>query len=250
MSIGSVASQAFVPNKIADLVLWLEAPDLGTITESAGFVSGWEIKSVLGVGDAIQGTGSEQPLTGTNTIGGKNVITFDAFDDRLVIAVNTVLKGLWETGATLICAYRSNTVTAFGRLIASGTEWGLFKSGGDTQFGLIADFTTTNADFRSDSLYSASAAEIVAITYDASSTSNVPAYYLNGSLIGTTVGITPVGTYVPADGSIGIGNETFSNIRPFGGDIAEIIIIKRIITPGELLEAHTYLSNKYGITLA
>jgi len=66
MSIGIKASQAFSPNKIADLALWLEATDLGTIIESGGAVSQWNDKSSNGL-NVTQGTGSAQPMTGVNT---------------------------------------------------------------------------------------------------------------------------------------------------------------------------------------
>lgn len=249
MSIGINASQAFSPNKFADLALWLEAPDLGKITESSGVVSSWKIKSVIGVGDATQGTEAEKPSTGVNTIGGKNVITFDDTDDRLVIAANAVLAGLWATGATLIAVYRSGLTTGFGRLISSDPEWKLFKVTAGTKFGLIVDFTTTNGDFRSATQYSPNTVEIVALTYDASSDVNKPVWYLNGAIISPNTG-QPVGTYVLGGGSVAVGNDVTTNTNPFDGDIAEIIIYKRIIPFNEVLEAHTYLSNKYEITLA
>ena len=42
--IGVIASQAFVPNKPADLILWLEASDISTITDSVDLFPGGMIR--------------------------------------------------------------------------------------------------------------------------------------------------------------------------------------------------------------
>ncbi len=57
---------------------WFDAADTtpGNIVESGGLVSLWADKSGEGR-DATQGTGSEQPTTGAETLGGLNVITGD-----------------------------------------------------------------------------------------------------------------------------------------------------------------------------
>jgi hypothetical protein len=54
--------------------MWFDATDASTITESAGLVSQWGDKSG-NLNHLTQGTGSLQPTTGANTIGGLNVIT-------------------------------------------------------------------------------------------------------------------------------------------------------------------------------
>jgi len=246
---GIIATQSLLPNGVAGLKLWMDATDLSTITEPDGAVSAWKPKSVLGVGDAIQGVGANQPLSGINTIAGKNVITFDTSDDQLVIAVNSVLEGLWATGATIISVYSAFGTSGFARLVDGSPEWGLFKDSSGSRFIFSADFTTTNADFRSDTVHSVNKPEIFAITYNANSDSNLPVFYLNGSTNSLSIITMPVGTYVPADGLVGIGNRSNSTAQPFDGDIGEIIIYGRIITPSELFGVHTYLSNKYEIPL-
>ena len=58
---------------------WFDAGDSGTITESAGAVSQWDDKSGNGY-HMTQGTGADQPLTGTRSLGGLNVIDFSSTD--------------------------------------------------------------------------------------------------------------------------------------------------------------------------
>jgi len=69
-----------LPTELANLVLWLDAADTGTITDSGGVVSGWDDKSTNGF-DLEQLTGGLQPTTGTRTVNGLNVIDFN--DDLL-----------------------------------------------------------------------------------------------------------------------------------------------------------------------
>ncbi len=81
----------FAPDRIADLTLWLDAADTATITQAGGMVSAWQDKSGSG-NDVVQGTPGSEPITGLNTMGGRNVITFDGandFLDKVSFAGNT-----------------------------------------------------------------------------------------------------------------------------------------------------------------
>jgi len=76
----------FAPSQIAGLQVWLDAADLSTITESGGAVSQVDDKSG-NLNHATQGDGARQPLTGTQTIGGRNALEFLA--DQLIVPNNT-----------------------------------------------------------------------------------------------------------------------------------------------------------------
>ena len=60
-------------------LLWLDASDTSTITESGGAVSQWADKSEND-NHVSQGTGSAQPSTGIRTVNALNVIDFDGDD--------------------------------------------------------------------------------------------------------------------------------------------------------------------------
>lgn len=65
---------AFTPLDLPNLLLWLDASDASTITESSGLVSQWDDKS--GNGNHVTASGSSRPTTGTRTIGGVNGLDF------------------------------------------------------------------------------------------------------------------------------------------------------------------------------
>jgi hypothetical protein len=70
----------WTPSFITTTALWLDASDANTITESGGTVSQWDDKSGNG-NDVSQDTEIKQPATGSNTIGGLNVLLFDGSND-------------------------------------------------------------------------------------------------------------------------------------------------------------------------
>lgn len=72
--------------------LWLDASDLTTITASSGAVSEWRDKS--GNGYAFtQSTSTLQPTTGTTTLNGLDVLSFDGIDDWMV---STAAASEWK----------------------------------------------------------------------------------------------------------------------------------------------------------
>lgn len=72
-------SNGWTPAALPSLSLWLDASDSATITASGGSVSQWNDKS--GAGNHVtQGTSSMQPTTGTTTLNGLNVVSFDGTD--------------------------------------------------------------------------------------------------------------------------------------------------------------------------
>lgn len=74
---GKKESAVFSPLDLSPL-LWLDASDESTITESGGAVSQWDDKSGNG-NHVVQAAGGLQPTTGVNTFNGLNVLYF-AYD--------------------------------------------------------------------------------------------------------------------------------------------------------------------------
>lgn len=71
------------------------------------------------------------------------------------------------------------------------------------------------------------------ITYDSSSTSNLPLIYLNGVSQTVVIGTTPSGTRTDNAEVYNIGNRGDNNNRNWGGDLAEFAIWDRILSDGE-----------------
>jgi hypothetical protein len=86
------------PRDIAGCQLWLDASDASTITASGSEVTAWADKSATG-SSWTRVSDANGPATGTQTMGGKNVIVFDGTNDGLsaVTPLNTSmpLTFLW-----------------------------------------------------------------------------------------------------------------------------------------------------------
>lgn len=71
------AAILWTPEEISTLA-WFDASDASTITTTSGAVTGWNDKS--GNGFNLTTSSSVGPATGTNTLGGLNVLAFDQGD--------------------------------------------------------------------------------------------------------------------------------------------------------------------------
>lgn len=127
----------FSPLDISGLALWLDASDTSpsNIQQTSGSVNQWNDKSGNG-NHATQGTGVNQPITGTRTINSLNVLDFDGSNDFLDI--KSGIYNISNGDNTLLCVCFSDN-TAVNQAIfretnyrfsylASGTQL-LFQNG-------------------------------------------------------------------------------------------------------------------------
>lgn len=75
----AVPTSAFSPSDLPGLAAWYDASNAASITSSGGAVSQWNDLSGNGW-HLTQGTGSNQPTTGTRTVNGLNTLDFDGGD--------------------------------------------------------------------------------------------------------------------------------------------------------------------------
>jgi len=131
--IGILASQSgapgpppppVVPTVVTNSVMWMDAADLSTITESSGSVSQWNNKGSLG--NFTQASGALQPTTGASTLNGLNVLDFAA--DYLTAANTNEWKFLHDgTKYVLVAVHRQTTANSgrfFGNDAVGGAERG------------------------------------------------------------------------------------------------------------------------------
>ncbi len=95
--------------------LWLDASDASTIIESEGSVSQWNDKSGNDL-HLTQATGTNQPLSGSETIGGMNGILFDGVDDVLISSSNPF--GTQISDASIFFAMKPKSVSTTGVLFS------------------------------------------------------------------------------------------------------------------------------------
>lgn len=247
-----LSAQAFSPNKISDLVFWLDASDPGTIIESGGFVSQWLDRSKQG-NDVDQPDGAEQPRIDIVTLNGKPTVLFDGVSghmdmsfldtstfttgDRTIIAVIRVDESVPDalrigiifgnTNALPNANFEAHTT---GRL---RTYW---------NSGFPSFFSGAGFDLRDDN------GAIVATTRSSSANTQ----HINGFLSGSGIPGSAIVLNKPfrVGGDYRNGQDAVSAPGiPFEGAIAELIVYDKAISDAERLRLEQYLSNKWGIAL-
>jgi len=217
---------AFSPLDLSP-VLWLDAADTSTITESGGAVSQWDDLSGNG-NNFVQATAADQPTTGATTFNSLNVIDFAAdFMSGTVTFVQT-------TGWVFIVASWSAAVrNALYGGPSSVNDPGLYQSGsGSTGWTAIPATATT-------------------YTVGSSSTGD-----LLSAQHGSTSGLRKNGVALAESGGpqAAIDTDDLTTLGARGalrltGFIAEVIVVDGTLTAGEISDTETYLANKWGITL-
>ena len=222
-TLGKVA--AFSPLDLSP-VLWLDASDTSTITESGGSVSQWDDKSGNG-NDVTQGTAALQPTTGTRTLNGLNVLDF--IDDRLG---GTFAGGNIAQPFTLVAVATSDLATAGYRYIAHGDSPSSYLGFiGSANLALGGGVVLTSSTGGTDPHI------IVATANSTSSLIRVDGNETTGDA-GTRAFNTP----------FGIG--AFSTPASYwDGTIAEIIVVDGTLTADQITATESYLASKWGITL-
>lgn len=232
----------FLPNSLSDGALWLDAAEIATITSSSGSVSQWDDKFPT-ANNATQGTGAEQPLTDTNTINSRNVITFDGSDDKLDFPHIT---GLFD-GFTAFIVLNSRASTGgdtFG--FAISVNGATFGDGSENapSINFSGGITQLNWQVSDQSVSLTSFAEQPRIMGCTSDGSNIT-YRTDGAQVTTDSGASS------SEGSTAsaLGGSPTTSINYFKGDVGEIIIYGRLLSTNEISAVELYLSNKWGIAL-
>jgi hypothetical protein len=216
-------------------VVWLDAADTSTITESSGSVSQWNDKSGNGY-NVTQGTGLNQPTTGSATINGLNVLTFDGSNDRMLNSavpsssrphsyVAVVKETAGQTATKSILNAEGFTtlqeMAIFFRTVSSIRRFEAFANGGFTSS--IA-LTTTNTN-------------IVYLKLDGA---NSEIGFNNQSVAMNIAGTTRrAGLYVGSN-SAGTGEN-------FNGQIAEVFYFNSALTENQKRVLFAYLASKWAV---
>ena len=210
-----------------DPVLWLDAADTATITEAAGFVSQWDDKSTSGLA-AAEGVQAYQPITGSRTLNGRNVIDFDGTLDRLIIPAFAVEQPF----SVFTVAYQD--VSQSGRYF-------------QTLPNVVASFQPGDRPFQQAGLgnpYGYSGSTPPGFTYLMENTFADPGSRIvvnrRPAFAGTCGTNNPNGEYWVGSGI---------NTQRFNGVLAEMIVVDRLLSSAETRTLENYLAGKWGITL-
>lgn len=206
-------------------VLWLDASDTSTITESGGSVSQWDDKSGNG-NNVTQGTAARQPTTGTRTMNGLNVLDFNSDSiataaDALTSMSQFIVFVVASTDNAAVNQYLIDT-TSGGRAILGISSSQYLLAQGTNQFGGTPD--TSDHVFRA--------------VFDTTD----ELYVDQVSTISGNAGTTAIT-------SIRFGSNQLVSTVFWDGTIAEIIVVNGTLTAGEIAATESYLAAKWGITL-
>ena len=239
--------QTQVPLTVPSCVGWMDAADLSTITSSGGSVSSVRNKANSLI-PFVQATGAKQPITGTRTINGLNVLDFDGTSDRL--GANG-LAAYFTTGTapftTFVVGY-TDTITGgsrgvWGSSFATSRYLSCFRKNASA----IAEIGSQNdvggfRDVNSTNPLVVATPFVFTNVYDGANVSN----YQDAATINTAQAF--------ANGTVTLDTFSVGSITSvsnyWDGVIAEFILYNRAVSSAERVSIERYLGNKWGIVIS
>lgn len=245
--------QDFTPADLPGLALWLDAADAASISLNGSAVTQWNDKSGNGRHFA-QGTAAQQPAYVPGAHNGRAALRFDGVNDRLGLGVNSLLRaapGLTcyvvalttGSGGQIAFWVENNRTLNQARLqiaktSAAGNNHTLGHRRLDTQ-SLVA--LQSGSTWEEDILYC-----VGGITDWAAQTHTIR---LDGAQAAHQTSTGTSGTFSDTNSSSAYVGTNRSGDVPWEGDICEVILLPRALTPTEIIKLETYLLQKWGISI-
>jgi hypothetical protein len=230
-------SSAFNPcAAVSGCVLWLDASDAATITETSGLVSQWNDKSGNAY-HATQGTGARQPLTGTRSQNSLNVLDFDGGDQ---LNLPSGLYGLSAGANSAFVVWATDNTSSNQRLLGGYTGTNATRYGFMLNDPSAGSFTVRN--------YSTGTNAAQTVTYDTNA--HIGALRRSGTTLdniydGTVSTFTNATDYTMISMTIGAPPDL---ANPLNGMIAEIIVFNSSLSNADANTIMDYLVAKWGIS--
>ncbi len=237
------AAGGFNPKSIANLAAWWDASDASTITTVSGAVSQWNDKSGNGV-NATQGTANNRPVTTSQTLNGRAVMTFDGSNDFLSFTGTARTDETWFiVGRANLPA--ANTTKTHGLLTDSSSGHGataIIKNDGGLSTIDVALGGFTNGVNRA--AYNLGANATFGPTVLAVIRSSAAGGILreNGTQRATCT--SSLSATMSRIG--GLSSSTFN----LDGYIAELLIYSRALSTTEAQRVERWLGSRWGLTVA
>lgn len=214
----------FTPTNIADLSLWYDFADESTVTTAGNQISQVDDKSING-NNAVQVTGSSQPLYGLTTLNGLNTANFDT--NKFLTTQNAITI---DSNITVFMV-----VSNINRV---GTNANLFRDSGN------ASAVTYINQGSSDQYAMFNGVTLQSATSAVNDTSVLTSVYngvnselrRNGTQIAS--GDTGISSLV---NTLQIANATTN------GQYGEFLYYNRVLTTQEILDIEEYLLGKWGL---
>jgi hypothetical protein len=236
----TIATASFSPSDISGLVAWYDASNAGSITESGGAVSQWNDLSGNGY-HLTQGTGANQPTTGTRTQNSLNAIDFDGSD----WLERTGISSIGGNAHTWFVVLHFDTIAGggnngfFSLRTTASSDWNSATSIRHCAIGDTNVSSFYNSSVRSTKAVAATNSYVVGLQRDGDS----HVTRVNGSA-GTTA--TGLGTTAFAINQIGLGAAD-SHADNLDGYIAEVLWYNSALSGGDITTVESYLNSKWSV---
>lgn len=230
-------SKSFDPTKIANLKAWYDASKPETIVSSGGLVAEW--KDGSGNGNHLtQSIGARQPTTGSSSLNGLNVVTFDGSSDRMEIPSG--LFSIPNGDNTVLCVLVAATVSTTQAILA-------MTDGGSARYRVVVNTATGKTEAQNNT---ASMVGLAVNDYQLSvNTPFIQGLVRDGASI-TTINAGKYGGVPSSASSFSATTASLgcfpTGIQFFNGIIAELVFFDRALTNIELDLMGQYLSRKWG----
>jgi hypothetical protein len=244
--------------------LWLDAADASTINATSGAVDGWNDKS--GGGINFSSSSTLRPATGSESLGGKNVITLDGTNDNM--NAGNALNSVWTGSAfNIFYAAKNNNVDSSSGIILAktcGSPLNLrqFSSTIRTNRSqLTAHYTPDTSNFTivngstniTNSQWVICSQAYTNTGSGSADTTTRVAMTVNGAVETPVVAAFAgnLGTIPSASGLLSIGaivGDGTQNVLNLNGAIAEIVVTSSVLSTLNRQKLEGYLAHKWGLT--
>lgn len=217
-----------VPQQIAGLAAAWDFSDTSKITASSGAVS--QVNGSYGTSVTLtQATGSRQPITGTVTINGRNVLDFNGGDDLL----KAVLGASMTQPVTIFMVYRMDDTSYFKFLLDGG-------DGSNSETIYTYDGEGVMTAFAGGYLKGAAALNtalhLITVTY------NSPTSSIRRDGVSDASGVTGTQSLLT---DLVVGNRANGDLA-VDGPIAEVLIYDALVAGSDRDAVEAYLKAKWG----
>jgi hypothetical protein len=243
---------------VAGYKAWYDASDTATITVSGSNVTQWNDKSANAL-NLVQATSTKQPLSGTRTQNGKNMIDFDGTDDVLYSGASAATwKFLTDaTGSSVFMMIYADSDAAGWTLcdVSDGAvanvpsyTWyknpndsGYFGKGSDNPSGYNWFTSGTSISFTGNT-----AQQWNVISNPTASAADRMLIFKNGTANTNTNAQTATSSTSTPNHPLYLGGYKSYN-ESFNGGICEVLIYDSILNSTDRANNEAYLAAKWGI---
>ena len=224
------------PTTVAGLNAWFKADAITGLVDGDPVATWPESQSAA---NATQGTAAKKPVYKTAQVNSLPAVRFDGVDDVMTSTASSSL-----TATTVFVVAKVTAATVGRALRGAGNDGGLEFRINATDFQQVvrqnvADVSSSTSTVTEDAWQSWTTSFANASTY---------AFYAGGTANGTgTHAVTLTAAQTTALGAGLTGGAGFDFMV---GDIAEIIVYDSVLSAGDRATVHTYIQDKYGITVS